>query len=123
MHTLPKFVAVGAVSTAVDFIVLNVAAQAGAAIGLAATVGFLAGFCTGYYLNSHWTFALPPNRRTLIRYFLMNLGSLVFTDLIVTGLANNGLNYNIAKVVSVIIVFVWNYTMSKRWVYVSTSDS
>lgn len=117
-----QFASVGAVSTAIDYVLLNLAHQNfNASIYLATFIGFLGGSINGYLANNTWTFAhrnLPMGTRGLAQYSLVGLVGLGLTELIMHILAVRAdINYNLAKLVAVFIVFFWNFLANRYWTF------
>ncbi len=112
-----RFAGVGLLSTILDFIVLNLCLRAGASVYVAGFLGFFAGFTNGYLLNSRYVFA-HASREAYGKYFIVSLGGLLLTELFLdifhvrAGLSENG-----AKLIAVVVVFFWNYFLSKSWVF------
>ena len=71
-----------------------------------------------FLLNRFWTFG---QRATGVsgsfgRFVATHTGGLLLSTLVVAGLATM-IPDQAAKVVSVPIVFVWNYALASRWVF------
>jgi putative flippase GtrA len=112
-----RFAGVGALSTVLDFVVLNVLIFAGASVYLAGALGFFAGFTNGYLLNSQYVFK-KASRSAYVKYFLVSLGGLGITELLLHLFhVEWGLGANVAKLIAVVVVFFWNYGLSKYWVF------
>ncbi len=112
-----RFAVVGALSTVIDFALLNILLRLGAPVLVAGAVGFFGGFTNGYLLNSKYVFQkASPDR--YVKYFLVSLGGLGITELLLELLhVQAGLGTNLAKLIAVVIVFFWNYVLSKFWVF------
>ena len=112
-----RFAAVGVLSTALDFLVLNVFLHFGASVYVAGALGFFAGFSNGYLLNSRYVFQ-QASRERYIKYFIVSLGGLLLTELFLDIFhVRIGWSENVAKAIAVVIVFFWNYGLSKWWVF------
>jgi dolichyl-phosphate beta-glucosyltransferase len=113
---ISRFAMVGAVGTFFDFTVLNLL-HAGFGVNLYASVttGFLIGAINNYLLNSYWSFGEKPSLRKFQQFLLIALVGLVLNNSIVYVFSGQfGWNYNVAKLLAVAIVFVWNYGANRR---------
>ena len=119
-HKLVRFGLVGLLATIIDFGVLNLFLILHTSLILAASTGYLMGFFTSYILNGYWTFKEKKNWRNLGKFIVVNIFSLIFTNVIVVGIASFGVNPNEAKIVAVFVIFFWNYLMNKYWVFAPT---
>jgi putative flippase GtrA len=117
--TLISFAAVGAVSTAMDFLFLNASRRTGSPVWLATALGFLSGTCTGFFLNSHYVFQTSLTVFRYEKYLMVSFGGLVITECIMYLFHQRwkfcGLNQ--AKCVAVAVVFFWNYSLSVLWAF------
>ena len=120
-----KYGAVGAVSTALDYLFLNLSFKfmhndAGL-LWLATAIGFGIGMVNGYFMNSRWTFRFNTNgqeSKKFSQFAVVSLVGLGLTELIVLSLSLKlSLDKNVAKLVAVAIVFVWNYLANKFWTF------
>ena len=50
------------------------------------------------------------------KYLIVSLGGFIITELLVNYL-HNGIGVNKAKLVAVVVVFFWNYGLSKVWAF------
>jgi putative flippase GtrA len=117
-----RFAGVGALSTIIDFAVYNILLRLGVEVHIAAALGFFAGFTNGYLLNSRYVFS-GGSRARYIKYLLVSLGGLVLTEIIIDiAHVRGGLSENIAKLIAVILVFIWNYFLSKFWAFQDTES-
>jgi putative flippase GtrA len=94
-------------------------------VPLANVVSYSAGIMNSFFLNKYWTFrdATPLSRslRPGFRFVVVNLLGLLISTLTVMLLA---LRFPpvIAKLVSVGVVFIWNYSLSNRFVFSPTAE-
>ncbi len=114
---LLRFAVVGAISTITDLIVLNLSGLF-INIYLATTLGFLSGLTVGYFLNSNYVFR---SEQTIHRYGRYGLTSAIgwgTTIGIMYGLHDVlGWRALAAKLVAVVVVFIWNYNLSRLWAF------
>jgi putative flippase GtrA len=120
-HPLARFAAVGVIATAIDFVVFStlvLVANVGAAPANA--VSYATSLVANFNLNRRWTFRQQKDPRTATRqggrFLVANAGGLLLSTAIVGALAT-ALPELWAKVISVPIVFVYNYACAKLWVY------
>lgn len=115
-----KFAAVGATSTVLDFAVLNLAHFLGASVPWAAFFGYLVGTINGYYLNNRWTYQRLGSQfrwTALSKYGVVSAVGLGLTELIMISLHSLSWNVNLAKLVSVVLVFFWSFTANRFWTF------
>ena len=113
-----RFAVVGAVSTALDLLVLKLLLFLGVQIYLATAVGFLTGLVNGFLMNSSWVFNKDVQGDYFFKYGVVSLFGLLWTELIIHYLhVEAGYEALSAKLVAVVIVFFWNYLLSKAWAF------
>lgn len=118
--TAMRFGLVGILNTLLDFgVFLLLARVVGIPVALANTVSYSVGLANSFVCNKLWTFGSVPQRLPVGRQFIffaaLNLAGLALSTLIVTALQSLGLT--MAKLISVPVVFAWNYWTSRRFVY------
>jgi putative flippase GtrA len=111
-----RFAGVGLTSTVLDIALLNVFAHFGVAVPVATAVGFLAGATNGYFLNSAFVFQADRTAARYIKYLVVSIGGFIITEFIVNYL-HGSFGLNKAKLVAVVLVFFWNYGLSKVWAF------
>ena len=121
-----RFAVVGAANTVVDvglfaylFYILEwplLAANAG---------GFSVAVALSYWLNKSWTFADPSRGRRAWRrglaFVAVAVGGLAIGSLVIW-LAVAWVPPLLAKFLSIGATFIWNFTVSRRWVFRSHND-
>jgi|GEM_PF-1670798 len=84
------------------------------------TSAFL-GFVTSFIFNTKWSF---KERFTLVifsKFLVSNVLGIALNDLIVFLLSEKaGLYYNFSKLVAIVIVFFYNFSIYKFWVFRSS---
>jgi len=115
-HSLIRFAGVGAVSTILDILFLNLGRKFGLSVGFATALGFIVGSTNGYLMNTFWVFTKDADAVRYTKYLALSAGGLLWTELIVHAL-DQSLTLNGAKLVAVAVVFFWNYTLSKMWAF------
>jgi putative flippase GtrA len=118
--SLAGFVLVGALSTIIDFVVLNLFADVlHTEYHIAVALGFFAGLMNGYYLNSMLVFDAARTLRRYTKYAVTSLGGFVLTELIVNFLVEHEhfSSLNKAKLVAAALVLIWNFLLSKFWAF------
>jgi putative flippase GtrA len=115
-----RFAAVGVLNTAVDvglFLLLVRALSVPTVV--ANSVSYSAGVLNSFLLNKYWTFGrvrqTHPFGRQLVLFISLNLVGLLISNAVVTGL--HRLGPGPAKLISIPIVFAWNFWTSRRVVY------
>jgi putative flippase GtrA len=114
-----RFAAVGAIGTAMHYLVLIALVSAfGCSPVLSTTFGALVGALANYWLNRRFTFASDArHRQALPRFLLMAACGLLLNATIVGILTSLELHYLAAQIVATAVVLVTNYIMSKTWVF------
>lgn len=120
-----KFALVGAVSTIIDFAILNLVLKfTSVTIAWSVFWGFIGGSTNGYFMNNAWTFGhrnLPTSAKNMTKYIIISAIGLGITELIIKELAVKALyNVNASKLVAVFIVFFWNFFANRFWTFKAT---
>lgn len=118
-RTILRFTAVGLLTTLLDIgLFSGLTHAAGLAPAAANLVSYSCGIATSFALNRRWTFdaAGRAGARAFLRFAASNAAGLALSTAIVAALSAflPGL---FAKVVSVPVVFVWNYLLARHWVF------
>lgn len=122
---------VGAVSTAIDLIVLKVILVVGWPYWIALALGFSAGTVNGYFMNSRWTFKFKTEGQEGLKFSQFAVVSLIglgLTEIIgnsyVHYIGNLIVLFNhtigvqmVGKLIAVVLVFAWNYLANKFWTF------
>ncbi|MFA5926685.1 MAG: GtrA family protein [Patescibacteria group bacterium] len=126
---LVKYGLVGVVSTVIDLVLLKLLREVGVVLWLAVAAGFSAGTVNGYFMNSRWTFRYNTEgqeAKKFSQFAVISFIGLGLTEIIVHYLslylnANFGYSVSqgetISKLVSVIVVFFWNFGANKIWTF------
>jgi len=116
-----KFAVVGAISTCIDFGLLNIFVWLGANIYLALCIAYLIGAVNGYLLNNQWTYRRLERVNTFsgfLRYTVISFVGLGLTEGIVFILSHElHANLNFDKLVAVFIVFAWNFFANRHFTF------
>lgn len=118
-HPAVRFAVVGAISTVWDVLVYTLLLKAGVNIYLATALGFLVGLTNGYLMNSRFVFAQERSAARYGKYAVVSGIGLLLTELIIHLLHVDWAHLSAlkAKLVAVVLVFFWNYGMSKLWAF------
>ena len=116
-----RFAAVGVLNTGIDFALFTVLVHAaGWAPVPANIVSYGTGIANSFVLNKFWTFRdTTPLARSGVpfaRFLVINLSSLALSTGVVALLVPV-MPAVWAKVVSIGVVFVWNFTLTRRFVF------
>ena len=119
--TLVRFATIGLMTTVLDLVVFSLLAVGVGLFPVAANViSYSFGIATSFVLNRSWTFSVPRGARGVerqaLRFLASNLAALLFSSLLVA-LFILVLPEMTAKLVSVPIVFLWNYAVARLWVF------
>ncbi len=118
---LARFATVGIIATAMDFGLFSALVfGAGLAPAPANAISYALSLFANFNLNRRWTFRQAKDAKTAARqggrFLVSNAGGLILSTAIVGGLALH-IPELWAKIASVPIVFVWNYCLSRFWVF------
>lgn len=113
---------VAAISLAVDFSGLVLLKEyTGIHYLLSATISFVAGLLTNYFLSSLWVFEsskLSSKKREFILFALIGVIGLILTDILLWLFTDVfGLFYVLSKAIATILVYFWNFGARKRMLF------
>lgn len=119
--TLLRFTFVGALTTLLDLLLFTAfAVQLGLPAVFSNIISYSTAIGISFLLNRAWTFGGMNDEGTIpayaVRFALSNLGGLFLSSLLV-GIFTLLLTSIVAKLMSVPIVFVWNYGLARFWVF------
>ena len=118
-----KFFIVGALSTAVDYIIYALLISFGTPYYLAIVVGYMVGLLVNFSLARKKVFTKGSKFDKTYHEFLAVLAVSVMAVglniLIVWALAKFGIDYYTGRAVALIIVFFFNYYARKGFIYVA----
>lgn len=81
-------------------------------------IAFLSAFAVNFSLNSFWVFQGDEfSGRSLIRFIQLVMFNLVVQAVFVPLLTNAGLNYLVAKLIIVAMLFTINFQISRKYVF------
>ena len=113
-----RFGIVGVCSTTLDVLSATLLHRAGMPAALATAIGFLLGFALGFILNSQFVFQTERTLNRTIKYLAISLGGLLISELIIYLLFTHGhLTFLVSKLIAVVVVFFWNYVLSRIWAF------
>jgi putative flippase GtrA len=116
MDTLLRFGTVGAITTLLDIALF--ATLTGGAIPPAPAnlVSYSCGIVLSYALNRSWTFRVRHSHAQALRFLAATLAGLLLSTALVAALATI-LPPPVAKLLSVPLVFAWNYLTVRFWAF------
>lgn len=116
---LTRFVLTGAVSSVVDFGLYVTLLELGMGLTPAKAIGFIAGTCTAYAINSRWTFGSAAGTRTALAVFGLYAVTFVaqvgLNGVLVAALEPWGWRIGVAFVLAQGVATVINFLV-QRWV-------
>ncbi|RVU34111.1 GtrA family protein [Hwanghaeella grinnelliae] len=119
-HLVPmfRFACVGALNTVLDFGVFYVFYNYVLPNALVSnTIAFCTAVLVSYNLNKRWTFAtskrIDGDFSYFVKFFLVCACGLMLSTLLIYSLSPF-VHVMIAKALSIIVVFVWNYTFASK---------
>jgi putative flippase GtrA len=118
---LLRFAVVGLITTILDVVLFSVFAVAAGFPPVAANIGsYSCGIATSFLLNRFWTFSANATESRMLhhgmRFLASNVAGLALSSLLVALLVLV-LPPVAAKIISVPLVFIWNYLVSRLWVF------
>ncbi|PDT46719.1 GtrA family protein [Sinorhizobium fredii] len=113
---LLRFCTVGAITTTLDFVLFTGLFAAGAAPGPANVLSYSCGILVSYVLNRSWTFRARHSQVQALKFVLGTITGLVISTCLVALLATL-VPPPFAKILSVPVVFAWNYLVALLWVF------
>ena len=114
-----RFVAVGSVATAFQYVIVAVAGAAGSSAAVAGAMGYLAGSGLSYTANRRFTFGFRGSHaRAAPRFYAMVAAGFLLTVATMALLADTmGWNLWLAQGVATGLCLVFNYACSRLWVF------
>ncbi|WP_331376199.1 GtrA family protein [Sinorhizobium chiapasense] len=116
VDTLARFAVVGAITTILDFVVFTSLAAAGTIPASANILSYSCGIFVSYVLNRSWTFRARRSHVQAVKFVLSTLTGLLISTCLVALLASL-IPPPVAKILSVPVVFAWNYLSARLWVF------
>ncbi|MCA1406405.1 GtrA family protein [Ensifer sp. IC3342] len=116
LGTVTRFAVVGAVTTALDFVLFTALVAVGAMPALANLFSYSCGILVSYLLHRSWTFGARGSPVLALKFVVSTLAGLMISTCLVA-LFVMIMPALIAKILSVPLVFIWNYLMARLWVF------
>ncbi len=118
-----KFFIVGAVSTAVDYLLYSLLVFLGTPYYIAIVIGYMTGLVVNFFLARKSVFTKGSRFEKLHHEFLavfsVSIVAVALNILIVWFLAKFGIDYYSGRAVALVIVFFFNYYARKGFIYVA----
>jgi putative flippase GtrA len=111
-----RFAIVGAVTTTLDVVVFAGLTAATVAPPLANLLSYSCGILLSYVLNRSWTFGVEGTRLQALKFVASTLTGLLVSTFLVA-LLITVVPAIWAKMLSVPVVFAWNYLAARLWVF------
>jgi len=113
-----------AVEYAAFYVLLNVVATH---LIVATSLSFGFGLLTSFLANRHWTFSEGDYKRgakhQLAFYAALALANLVIVNILVTAFESIGIDPKIGKLITMVMLPIWNYFIFKKIIFsVKTND-
>jgi putative flippase GtrA len=126
MRQIASFLGVGVLATALQYAVYGVSLSLLAWPAAACSaLGYLAGSVLSYVLNYHVTFGSDSAHATAVpKFYAMVAMAFVLNAGIVAATVDlAGLNAWVGQVLATVVCLVFNYTLSRRWVFAGERES
>ncbi|BCD68937.1 GtrA family protein [Nitratiruptor sp. YY09-18] len=118
-----KFFVVGAISTAVDYVIYSLLVFSGLHYALAIVIGYMTGLVVNFFLARKTVFTKGSRfakvHHEFLAVFMVSIMAVGLNILIVWALAKVGLDYYSGRAVALVIVFFFNYYARKGFIYVA----
>jgi putative flippase GtrA len=115
-----SFATIGAIATAVQYLVLIAGVElAGASATVASSLGFAVSALLNYWLNFHWTFAGASSHDTAAARFGVVAGSgfLINAGAMLALAKQPGLHYLAAQLLASGLTLAWSFSASHYWAF------
>jgi putative flippase GtrA len=113
---LLRFAVVGAITTVLDVTIFAGLTAAAIPAAFANVSSYSCGIALSYTLNRSWTFAVDGSFFQGLKFVLSTLFGLLLSTLLVA-LLTTIIPAIHAKLISVPLVFAWNYLAARLWVF------
>lgn len=115
-----RFGIVGGITAALYYALLYVGVEwlkVGAV--LSSAVVYLIVIAINYLMHYSWTFAISsPHTTALMRYLVMTgCGFFINVSVMYIGVSVLHANYLLAQTAAMVMIIVWNFTLSSLWVF------
>ena len=123
-HPILRFGATAVIVFSVDFALLFVFHSIlELDLRLSIVMAFMSAFAVNFSLNSFWVFQGDEfSGKSLIRFIQLVVFNLAVHAVFVPLLTNSGLNYLVAKLIVVVILFAVNFQISRKYVFPRSLD-
>ncbi len=111
-----RFAGVGLVTTLLDMTVFALLGAADVHPAPANIASYSCGIALSYALNRRWTFSKDPSLSQALKFVLATSSGLVLSTLLLVILTEM-MPPVPAKIVTVPVVFLWNYHSTRQWVF------
>ena len=114
-----RFLVVGGVSTAVQYVTLWLLVEVGVGVVLASALGFTLGAVVSYMVNYLYTFKSDQKHREAAFRFIVvaSMGLLFNTGLMTLFLIILPVHYFISQALATVLVLFWNFSANRRWTF------
>jgi putative flippase GtrA len=116
VDTLLRFATVGAITTLLDIALFTGLVAASVLAAPANLVSYSCGIAVSYALNRSWTFGARHSNAKALKFVAATLAGLLISTALVAVLATL-MPPTLGKVLSVPVVFAWNYSTARLWVF------
>lgn len=123
MSNVGKFLLLGILSTAIDYVIYSLLVTLSIDYVIAILVGYSAGLLANYYIARNYIFTsgtkLGSSKKEFIAVVLIAIVGMLLNMVIVKILSYSVWNINplYSRIVAIGIVFFWNYFLRKIFVY------
>ncbi|BAF72490.1 conserved hypothetical protein [Sulfurovum sp. NBC37-1] len=117
-----KYGIVGVISVVIDYFLLYLSySHFGLSSSVSISIGFWGSTILNFLMHRFYTFSETTNSNhfiVIIKYILLIIGSYFITLIMIEKLLEYGLNIYFAKLISLLIVYVYGYIIGKKIVFI-----
>jgi len=128
LYQFIQFGIVGTIGAIVDLGLLNLLVAVGKLdVYISAIISFTAAVISNFILNKIWTFkGVKTSKSSLYQFFQFMVVSMIGLgiNLVVMFIFIEwaGLWYNWAKIIAILVVYIWNYIINKMWTFKAKNE-
>ena len=117
---IKRYLVVGGATAGLYYSVLLIGVELiGWSVVTSSSLAYVISLVFNYLLHYRWSFESDqPHRTALFRYFLMNLvGFAINWTMMQSAQGQEAIRYLFIQTLAIIVIVVWNYVVSNRWIY------
>lgn len=113
-----KYIGIGGFSALCELSLFSILGGVGASVFLSNILSVIIATAINYLLNRFWAFkAKKSSIKSLVLYLCLFAFNITFSSNFIVFLSNAGANSIIAKLISMILITLWNFVLYKKVVF------